>query len=123
MNAFFATSFVGLEKCKAQTPAWQSSACGYHRCSAHKGKSPIRLTAAVRSSAFRRETQRATGRIHAELRTATLAGNARDSAPVFRIESFGVRGCVWRFLREDLFSVRGYGLRTYKSRQGRNAAT
>src|SRR5436309_12434155 len=33
------------------------------------------------------------------------------------------RSCALRFLREDLLSVRGYGLRTYKSRQGRNAAT
>jgi len=38
-------------------------------------------------------------------------------------EHFRVRGCTLQLLRENLVSVRGYGLRTYKSRQGRNAAT
>ena len=38
-----------------------------------------------------------------------------------------VRGCVFELrislVQGDFPSVRGYGLRTYKSRQGRNAAT
>ena len=34
-----------------------------------------------------------------------------------------VSSCALSLLRESFLSVRGYGLRTYKSRQGRNAAT
>jgi hypothetical protein len=33
------------------------------------------------------------------------------------------QGCAMPILRGNSLSVRGYGLRTYKSRQGRNAAT
>ena len=32
-------------------------------------------------------------------------------------------GCAMPMLEGNLTSVRGYGLRTYESRQGRNAAT
>ena len=34
-----------------------------------------------------------------------------------------VRICAWSILRRIFLSVRGYGLRTYEPRQGRNAAT
>jgi hypothetical protein len=33
------------------------------------------------------------------------------------------QGCTMPMLEQNLTSVRGYGLRTYESRQGRNAAT
>jgi hypothetical protein len=36
---------------------------------------------------------------------------------------FAKRDCVMPVLRENSLSVRGYGLRTYEPRQGRNAAT
>src|SRR5882762_9353784 len=35
----------------------------------------------------------------------------------------GGQGCTIECLEQNLTSVRGYGLRTYESRQGRNAAT
>jgi hypothetical protein len=34
-----------------------------------------------------------------------------------------IPACTVPLLHENLISVRGYGLRTYESRQGRNAAT
>ncbi len=41
--------------------------------------------------------------------------NARDSFTKVR--------CTMSILLENVLSVRGYGLRAYKPRQGRNAAT
>jgi hypothetical protein len=41
--------------------------------------------------------------------------NARDS--------FTKVHCTMSILLENVLSVRGYGLRAYKTRQGRNAAT
>jgi hypothetical protein len=38
-------------------------------------------------------------------------------------DSFTKVHCTMSILLENMLSVRGYGLRTYKPRQGRNAAT
>ena len=47
----------------------------------------------------------------------------RDGLSMPRLFPEGGRGCMMPMLRENSLSVRGYGLRTYEPRQGRNAAT
>jgi hypothetical protein len=46
--------------------------------------------------------------------------NILSMSPLFHE---GIPACITPVLEENLISVRGYGLRTYESRQGRNAAT
>jgi hypothetical protein len=57
----------------------------------------------------------AQGTVNALMRLPTRVHNNTDLALRFELRISLVRG--------NFPSVRGYGLRTYKSRQGRNAAT
>ena len=51
------------------------------------------------------------------------ANRSIASCQCMAISKKGSRACAMPMFEENSTSVRGYGLRTYKSRQGRNAAT
>jgi hypothetical protein len=117
----------------------------YHRRSTYKGESPIRLR-----EFLIRQTRgfldgawiRSIGRLSLSKGQGAGEGLFSRTAPIefktphlkplplskgrgevlIRVGS-EFRSCALRFLREGLLSVRGYGLGTYKPRQGRNAAT